>query len=185
MLDLAAGRWQFAAMPLLHLVRHAKSNRDDPSLDDHDRPLAGRGRKAAPVMARWMAENGILPDLVLVSTARRCRETWEAMQPAFRPHPDVAFEAGLYLASSEELTQRLRELSDDRHEVMLIGHNPGLQDLALKLGDAGGMEQASLAAKFPTAALCSLDTGEKPWRRLGQGRLRMIRFIRPSDVEDG
>jgi phosphohistidine phosphatase len=169
-------------MPILHLFRHAKSSRDDPGLDDHDRPLAGRGRKAAPAMAAWMADNGIVPGLVLVSTARRTRETWAAMQPAFTPRPEVAFEADLYLASAEELLARLRRLRDDGREVMLIGHNPGLHDLSMNL--ARGGEHAKLVAKFPTAALCSLETGGESWQRLGDGNSRMIRFVRPSDIAE-
>lgn len=172
-------------MPILHIVRHAKSSRDDPGLDDHDRPLAGRGRRVAPAMATWMVEHGVAPRLVLVSTARRCRETWAAMQPAFAPRPEVAFEADLYLASSEELLARLRRLPDEDGEVMLIGHNPGLQDLAVGLAGSRSAPHAKLAAKFPTGALCSFAFDGKSWRSIGLGQARITHFIRPADVLEG
>jgi phosphohistidine phosphatase len=170
-------------MPVLHLLRHAKSSRDDPLLDDHDRPLASRGRKAAPAMARWMAENGLAPGLVLVSTARRTRETWALMQDAFAAsRPEVLHEAALYLAPADEFLARLRRLPDDGREALLVGHNPGLHDLALMLAAGRGAEHAQLVEKFPTGALCSLESGGGSWRWLGDGRSRMIRFIRPSDI---
>lgn len=169
-------------MPTLHLVRHAKSSRDDAGLDDHDRPLAARGRKAATAMARWMAENGISPELVLVSTARRCRETWSAMQSAFQARPEMLFEAGLYLASADELLERLRRVAGDCPEVMLIGHNPGLHDLSVGLAGQGGAAASGLVEKFPTVALCSLAVAGKSWARLGPGGARLIRFLRPADI---
>ena len=131
-------------MPTLHLVRHAKASRDNP-VDDHDRPLAPRGRRAAPAMARWMVAKDIAPELVLVSTARRCRETWAGMQPEFPVRPAVEMEDGLYLASAAELLARLRRLPADRREVMLIGHNPGLHELAVSLaGDGAGTDRRQL-----------------------------------------
>lgn len=169
-------------MPLLHLLRHAKAARDDPGLDDHERPLAKRGRKDAPAMAAAMAEEGIRPDLVLVSTARRTRETWAAMAAAFDPRTEAAFEAGLYLAPAEDLFDRLRRLDDGRREVLLIGHNPGLQDLALRLAAPGDKAIAGLAEKFPTAALASLDLGPTGWRRLRPAGARLVRFLRPADL---
>lgn len=171
-------------MALLHLFRHAKAGRDDPRLDDHDRPLAPRGRKAAPMMARWMAENEVTPDLVLVSTAKRTRETWSLMKPALRPAPEVGFEDGLYLASADELLDRVRRLDEERREVMLVGHNPGLHELAVQLAAGHGIEYGRLAEKFPTAALCTIDFGRKPWRRLEAKSGRLVRFVRPADIHE-
>jgi phosphohistidine phosphatase len=171
-------------MALLHLFRHAKSSRDDPSLDDHDRPLAPRGREAAPLMARWMADSDVVPGLVLVSTARRTRETWTLMRPAFKPAPQVEFEEALYLASDEELLDRIRRLSDEHEEVMLIGHNPGLHDLAIHLVAGHGIEYGRLAEKYPTAALCTVDFGRKSWGRITAKSGRLARFVRPVDVHE-
>lgn len=169
-------------MPTLHLVRHAKASRDAP-VEDHDRPLAPRGRRAAPAMARWMAENGVAPELVLVSTARRCRETWAAMQAEFASRPAVEFEAGLYLAAAGDLLARLRRLPAGRREVMLIGHNPGLHELAVSLAGAGdGVGRRRLHEKFSTGALATLSSPASEWSGLSPGRLDLIRFIRPSDI---
>lgn len=171
-------------MSLLHLVRHAKSSRDDAGLDDFDRPLAPRGRKSAPTMARWMVENDVTPGLVLASTAKRCRETWALMRPAFKPTPEVEFEDGLYLASAEELLDRVRRLPEKRHEVMLVGHNPGLHDLALRLVSGHGIEHGRLAEKFPTGALCTIDFGRASWRHTAAKSGQLIRFVRPVDIHE-
>lgn len=171
-------------MALLHIVRHAKSGRDDPGIDDHDRPLAPRGRKAAPMMARWMAENDVVPGLVLVSTSRRTRETWALMKAAFKPEPEVAFEDGLYLASVDELLDRVRRLPETRGEVMLIGHNPGLQELSTLLISGNGIEHGRLTEKFPTAALCTVDFGRRSWRHIEGGSGRLVRFVRPIDIHE-
>ena len=171
-------------MPTLHLVRHAKASRDTP-VDDHDRPLAPRGRKAAPVMARWMAEKGIAPELVLVSTARRCRETWAGMQPEFPSRPTVEAEDGLYLASATQLLARLRRLPAGRREVMLIGHNPGLHELAVHLaGDGAAAERRQLQEKFLTGALATLSSPGLVWSDIGPGRLSLIRYVRPADISE-
>ncbi len=169
-------------MLTLHLVRHAKASRDNP-VDDHDRPLAPRGRKAAPAMARWMAAEGIAPELVLVSTARRCRETWAGMQPEFPTRPTVEMEDGLYLASAAELLARLRRLSADRGVVMLIGHNPGLHELAVSLAGVGAaVDRRQLQEKFSTGALATLSLPDLAWSDLGPGRLSLVRFVRPADI---
>lgn len=169
-------------MLTLHFVRHAKASRDNP-VDDHDRPLAPRGRRAAPAMARWMVAKGIAPELVLVSTARRCRETWAGMQPEFSVRPAVELEDGLYLASAAELLARLRRLPADLREVMLIGHNPGLHELAVSLaGDGAGTDRRQLQEKFSTGALATLSSPGLAWPDLGPGRLSLVRFVRPADI---
>lgn len=171
-------------MLTLHLVRHAKASRETP-VDDHDRPLAPRGRRAAPAMARWMAANGVAPELVLVSTARRCRETWSAMQPEFPSRPAVEVEAGLYLASAVDLLARLRRLPAARREVMLIGHNPGLHELAVSLaGEGAGAEWRQLREKFSTGALATLSSTRLGWSDLASGSLGLVRFVRPADISE-
>jgi phosphohistidine phosphatase len=110
-------------MKRLYLLRHAKSSWKDTSLPDHDRPLAGRGRRAAKAIARHMREQGIEPDLVLCSSARRARETLDRMEPAVGT-PAVRVEPDLYAASARALLERLRSVLDTVESVMLIGHNP-------------------------------------------------------------
>jgi phosphohistidine phosphatase len=119
-------------MKRLYFLRHAKSSWKDTSLADHDRPLAGRGRRAAKTIARHVREQGIEPELVLCSLARRARETLDRIEPALGT-PTIRVEGDLYAASGPALLDRLRDVPHTVESVMLIGHNPGLQDLALDL----------------------------------------------------
>src|SRR5262245_29809534 len=130
-------------MATLHLLRHAKSSWDDPALPDHERPLAPRGRRDAKLIADHLLRERIAPELVLCSPALRTRQTLELV----RPPGTIELEDALYGASSEELLARLRTVPGSVESVMLIGHNPGLQDLALDLA-AGGGGLEELEAKF-------------------------------------
>ena len=123
-------------MKRLWLLRHAKSSWDEPGLADHDRPLAPRGRKAGKRMRRWAAEHDVRPDLVLCSTAVRARATLDLVAPALGA-PDVEIEGGLYHAWADDLLERLRGVPPDSTSVLLIGHNPGLHDLAALLAPPG------------------------------------------------
>lgn len=168
----------------LYLLRHAKSSWDDPGVDDFDRPLSGRGYKAATLMAAFLAEAHIRPALALVSAARRTRDTWEVIEPAMRGVP-VAFEDELYEAGKGELMERLRRLDDHLASVLVLGHNPGLERFAQALIHGHGDTQAvrHLAAKFPTGALAVLDTDIAHWKQLDAGTCRLSKFIRPKDLE--
>jgi phosphohistidine phosphatase len=162
----------------LFLLRHAKSSWDDPRLDDHDRPLAPRGLRASAVMAEHLRQERIAPTLVLCSPARRTRETLERVMPLDRA--EVRIEDELYRASSKDLLQRLREVPDEVDSVMLIGHQPAIQQLALQLA-AEGSELERLKAKFPTAALASLDfPGE--WSGLGRGSAELVAYVKPKQL---
>jgi phosphohistidine phosphatase len=162
----------------LFLFRHAKSSWKDPGQADHDRPLAGRGRRAAKAVARHLREERIQPELVLCSTARRARETLERVEPALGV-ADVWFEPALYGASAGALLERLHDVPDHVGSVMLIGHNPGLQELALELAHTGP-ELHELAAKFPTAALATLELPD--WRTIRPGTGDLVGFVRPRDL---
>ena len=165
-------------MKRLFLLRHAKSSWDDPRLDDHDRPLAPRGLRASAVMAEHLRQERIAPTLVLCSPARRTRETLERVMPLDRA--EVRIEDELYRASSEDLLQRLREVPDEVDSVMLIGHQPAIQQLALQLA-AEGSELERLKAKFPTAALATLDfPGE--WSGLGRGSAELVAYVKPKQL---
>ena len=114
----------------LHLLRHAKSSWKDESLADRDRPLAGRGRRAAAAMAEHFAAQGIVPGLVLCSTAVRTHQTYARLELGDVP---VRYEPGIYGASADELLTLLRTVPDTVDTLLMIGHNPGLEDLALLL----------------------------------------------------
>jgi phosphohistidine phosphatase len=168
-------------MKRLYLLRHAKSSWKDTSLPDHDRPLAGRGRRAAKAIARHLREQDLEPQLVLCSTARRARETLERIQPALGA-ATVELEHDLYAASADALLERLRRVPDGVASVMLIGHNPGLQDLALDLARSP-RTVGELATKFPTAALATLEVPASNWHELDHETAEIVAFVRPRDLD--
>ncbi len=178
------------SMLTLSLLRHAKSGWDDPSLEDVDRPLAVRGRKAAPIIGAFMAANGIAPDLVLCSPSVRTRETLALVGEHFAGKVKSTFDDALYLASSETLLVRVRAVkgrgkSMPKH-VLLIGHNPGLQDLALTLmtrqpEHAG--DRRALSANLPTCALVVLDFDAERWRDVMPDGGRIRHFVTPKRLQ--
>jgi len=163
----------------LLLLRHAKSSWVDPTLPDHDRPLASRGRRDAKRIAKHLAGLEFEPELVLCSSAVRTRETLELVRPALG-NSKVLFEDGLYGASSDELLARIRDVPDAVGSVMLIGHNPGLEQLALLLASSGD-ELRGLETKFPTAALATLAV-ETTWSRLAPGDAILRAYIVPKQL---
>src|SRR5262245_48170316 len=141
-------------MLTLSLLRHAKSSWDDGSLQDFDRPLAKRGQSAAPRMGRFMAERGLAPQLILCSPAVRARQTLDLVLPHLSGGPTIVYEDGFYLAASSVLLARLRKVEDKVAHVLIVGHDPGIQGLALELSGSGkGEALKALGRKFPTAAL--------------------------------
>lgn len=156
------------------LLRHAKSSWDDPALADHDRPLAPRGRKAAKLIGAHLRHEQISITLVLCSSARRARETLELVAPS----GEVRIESELYGASADQLLERLRHVPDEADAVLLIGHNPSIQDLAVDLSADGG----ELARrKFPTCALAML-TLSGPWHALEPRHAELLAFVTPREL---
>jgi phosphohistidine phosphatase len=164
---------------LLYLLRHAKSDWDDPALADIDRPLAPRGRKAARAMGRHLKSSGIKPELILCSPARRARQTLELIRDAGAVMPDADLAPWLYAASAHKLLTKLEELQPETASVMLIGHNPGLEDLAITLAGTGA-DLDRLRAKYPAGALAALSVPE--WRRLDPGSAELVSFVVPRDL---
>jgi phosphohistidine phosphatase len=168
-------------MRRLYLLRHVKSSWKHPELDDHERPLAGRGRRAGKALARHLREQRVEPQLVLCSPALRARQTLELIEPALGAR-SVEVERELYAATAATLLEHLRAVRRSVTSVMLIGHNPGLQDLAVGLaGDAPGA--AELATKLPTGALVTFEVVGSGWRELGPATARLTAFVRPRDLE--
>jgi len=175
-----------ARVKTILLFRHAKSDRDDPALKDHDRPLNDRGREAAPKMATYIKAGEYRPDLVLCSTARRTVETFDLAKGAL-DEAKVKFEEGLYLAESRQLIERLRWLEDDVEAVMIIGHNPGLEQLAHALAASPKREREEklhrrMREKFSTAALAVITLPVKAWRDVKPGTGKLVDFMRPKDL---
>lgn len=168
-------------MHQLLILRHAKSSWDDPKLDDRDRPLAPRGRRAANAMRRAMAEWGLAPDLVLVSPARRAMQTLEALEPWDETPLTDQVEA-LYLATPTQMMGLLHNVAETVRSVLLIGHNPGLHEFAVTLLGAQSSEAArQLVEKYPTCALAEFMI-PGPWLHLGPGGAQLMRFVTPRAI---
>jgi len=167
-------------MRRLLLLRHAKSSWQVDEQDDFDRPLNGRGRKAAPIMGDFMHRNDLSPDLILCSTALRARETLALALPFFRGEATIQLEDRLYLASAAKMLERLRNTAGQYKQVMIIAHNPGLQDLTQMLA-ADGPDDAlvTVESKFPTAALAQIDFEVDDWSSLERESGTLTRFITP------
>ncbi|MGX2998000.1 SixA phosphatase family protein [Streptomyces sp. JNUCC 64] len=163
------------------VFRHAKA--DWPDVADHERPLAERGRKDAPVAGRRLADSGVTLDLALCSTAARTRETWKLAVQELPHRPRTVYEERIYEASPGELIAVLNELPEDVHDVILIGHNPGAQGLTETLaGAAEGDAAARLARRgFPTAAFAVL-TFSGPWKALERGTATLTGYWAPGDT---
>jgi phosphohistidine phosphatase len=169
----------------IYFLRHAKSSWDDGALDDFERPLSGRGRKAARAMGKFLAKQNIRPNLVLCSAAKRTRSTYEIIEPRLEGVP-VSIERDLYAAAKGNLLDRLRKLDDHLASVMLIGHNPGLERLAAFLAGPHGEPHAleHLAEKFPTGTLAIIETDTPRWAQLDAGTCRLTALIRPRDLDE-
>jgi phosphohistidine phosphatase len=146
------------------LLRHAKSSREDPRLADIDRPLAARGRTDAPRMATWIKRQSITPDLILCSTSVRTRETLVLIASGLPARIATRFEASLYHAQAAHLLSTIRGLHADIRHVLLIGHNPGFHDLAMRLVGSGEQSlRVSLAEKFSTCGCAVLSFPAETW----------------------
>lgn len=164
----------------LYLLRHAKSSWDEPGLVDRERPLAERGRRACAVVAAHIEAAGIEPGAVVCSPAARARETLDRIAVALPPGAERRIEPRVYGADWEQLLEVVRELPDELRSVMLIGHNPGFQDLVLALA-AEGEALERVRRKFPTAALATLGFAGD-WRRLRPGGAGLEGFVRPKQL---
>jgi phosphohistidine phosphatase len=168
-------------MRRLLLLRHAKSASPD-GVRDHERPLAPRGRKAAPLMAAYLRDEQLFPDLALVSSSRRTRETWDLVRPALG-EVETRFEPRIYEAPSERLLAVLREVPPSVRTLMIVGHNPGSADLArLLIGHGDRYAYARMAHKFPTAGLAVIDFATDGWAEVKPGGGRLDRFVTPKSV---
>jgi phosphohistidine phosphatase len=166
-------------MKRLFLLRHAKSSWGDPTLADHDRPLAPRGRRATKAIRKHLEKNAVEIDLVLCSPARRTRETLERIEAALG-RAAVELDPALYAAGEEALLERLREVPDEIGSALLIGHNPGLHDLVVRLAP----DAPRLREKFPTGALAKLELDSTSWRDLDRAESRLVDYVVPRELEE-
>ena len=171
-------------MKTLTLLRHAKSGWDAPVARDFDRPLNARGRKAARAMGREMRRLGLGFDLVLASPAARVTETLTEVAQGYGAAVDTEFDETIYLAPVDHLLALVRGTDDKNARLLLVGHNPGMEQLALLLSPPGSLRD-EIAAKYPTGALTEISFDTDHWREVAPGAGRLERFIRPRELGEG
>jgi phosphohistidine phosphatase len=165
----------------LYLLRHAKSSWDDPRMDDHDRPLAPRGKRAMNAIARHVRKADVRPELILCSSAARARQTLDRVLPAMAGATAFEVEDGLYTFDGDDLLRRLREVPASVGSVMLVGHNPALQELALTLAGRGDALDR-MRSKLPTGALATLRIPRATWHGLRAGSAELVSLVAPKDL---
>lgn len=176
-------------MKRLYLLRHAKAVAADTSIDDDARELAPRGHSDAGRLGKWLLKKQMRPDLVLYSPARRTVETWQDVSQAFPAKPETLSVGALYLASAPVILAQLRKAHADAQSVMAVGHNPGLEMLALYLvrkpaGDRARDQARAMAEGFPTCALAVFDFDVENWKHLDAAGGDLKTFVRPKDIRD-
>ena len=168
-------------MKTLSLLRHAKSGWDDPSLSDFARPLNARGRGAARAMGRELRALGLGWDCVLASPAARVTETIDGLAESYGPLAPV-YDERIYLAPLDTLLELVRATDDAHATLLIVGHNPGMERLALLLSRGGALHD-ELALKYPTGALAEIAFPIDHWRDVAESGGTLARFIRPRDLE--
>jgi phosphohistidine phosphatase len=163
------------------LLRHGKSSRSDSTLADIERPLAPRGQRASRKLAKYIRRKRIQPALVLCSPSLRTRQTLEAVVSSLGKRAVVEVVPQLYAASEQELLERLQALPESVSSVMLVGHNPGLHNLALVLASRGA-DLPQLEEKFPTGALATLVVHSESWTALGHGEAVLVDYVVPRQL---
>jgi phosphohistidine phosphatase len=168
-------------MKTLYLLRHAKSSWSTAAVDDYDRPLNPRGERAAGLIGTYMAQNAFLPDKILCSSAKRARQTIRLILEHLPTPPEVVFDDALYLAAPARLMARVRASDNALASLMLVGHNPGLEQLALGLTGRGRLRETA-ARKFPTAGLAVLEFATGDWRDIAIGEGALTDFVTPKEL---
>ncbi|MEO0822138.1 MAG: histidine phosphatase family protein [Pseudomonadota bacterium] len=171
-------------MKTVILLRHAKSSWMDSELDDHDRPLNRRGKRAAPVTALWIKRNGYLPDRVVCSTSRRTRQTVKRMRAAVPDLPEPVLEPGLYLAAPQSIVELVSTQPEASERVMLVGHQPGLSACARALVNGSVRPGCHRAFEhFPTAAAAVLQLPVDRWSDVTLHTAEFVDFAMPRELD--
>ncbi len=170
-------------MRTLHLLRHAKASWADPERADIDRPLTDRSRRDAAALGEYLRGRGDRPQLVICSPALRTRETLDLVAPGLGLQARVEVDGRLYAASAQALWQRVRELPDTVDEALLVGHNPGMHELAVNVADHGDDEpRARLRSKLPTGAFVTVAWPDDSWRTLHKSAAVLHEYVTPRDL---
>ncbi len=170
-------------MPRLLLLRHAKSSHDDAAIVDFERPLAARGRRAAAMVGEHVAKHRLSPDKILCSAARRTRETLAQLLPHLIGEAEIRLTRSLY-ETSRGYKDVIAAQGGASATLMIIGHNPAMQEAAAALIGAGNPALAAeVSGKFPTAGLAVIDFDFSAWRDLTARSGRIVAFYKPRDLE--
>ncbi len=170
-------------MVRLLLFRHAKSSWDDPALDDAARPLSPRGKRAADTMGRLIEDSGFVPDLVLVSPAKRARHTLEIARKSWSREPVIRTSDTLYQRMDRDYLTLLQREGGDIGSIMLVAHNPATEKTAAMLAGVGDDAlRDRLHEKFPTGAVAIIDFPTDRWSEIGPGLGQLVAFLRPRDA---
>ena len=171
-------------MTILTLLRHAKSSWDAQDLDDFDRPLNDRGRKAARRVGRELKHRRVRFDRVIASPAIRVRETLDELGKGYDEALNVRFDERIYAADAETLLNIVQSLPEEIHAPLLVGHNPGLHELLLKLTrDDGGGLRRKVAAKYPTAAVAVVTSSAPRWKEVSPDSGEIRELILPRELD--
>lgn len=175
-------------MKTLTLLRHAKSGWDDPVSRDFDRPLNARGKRASEVVGRWLRDRGLRYDMILASPAIRCVETIEHLALGYGETLAPMWDKRIYLASADSLLDVIHEMPDMADRVMMVGHNPGFEDLVLMLvpdvaGDDACDARDAIEEKYPTAAVAEISFDVDCWADVRAGGGKLTLFKRPRDID--
>ena len=172
-------------MKRLTLLRHAKSGDDGLVARDFDRRLNGKGRRAARAIGRHMRETGLRFDAVLASPATRVAETLEEVGEGYGAALDPRWERCIYLATPDDLLELIQGASDTAESLLLVGHNPGLEQLVLMLvpGRMDDAARGQVEEKYPTASLAEIAFDVGRWADVAAGAGRLVRFVRPRDLD--
>ncbi len=171
-------------MRRLLLFRHAKAERSEPGMADHSRVLVERGRKDAARIGVYIAGHALTPDRIVMSPSARTQETWKFAATAFRPSPAAQSVERLYDATPHAILGVIKDAPASAHTLMVIGHNPGLHELALMLIASGDIEtRERLREKLPTSGLAIIDFPFDDWSKLHPQSGRLERFVSPKSLE--
>ena len=170
-------------MRRLSLLRHAKADSDDPSVDDFYRPLSGRGRRSAEAMGRYLADYGASFDLILASPAQRVGETLKGLAEGGWRGGAARFERSIYLAGAQDLLAMAKDVPDTVQSLLLVGHNPAIGVLASLLArEDGSAMRAALSSKYPTGTLAELELDVPGWKDIAPGCGRLTAFVTPRSL---